>query len=102
MGRVARKQAGGTPATIALTAAGVAFTLREYVHDPRATSYGEEAAAALGADPTTVFKALLADVDGALVVAVVPVSGRVDLKALARAAMGKATPLYAGGRRVKA
>jgi len=36
-----------------------------------------------------VFKTLVADVDGALTVAVVPVSGQLDLKALAAAAGGK-------------
>jgi Cys-tRNA(Pro)/Cys-tRNA(Cys) deacylase len=81
---VAKKQAGGTPATVALTRAGVAFTLHPYEHDPRAASYGLEAADALGVEPDRVFKTLMASVDGHLVVAVVPVSGRLDLKALAR------------------
>ena len=86
---MARKSTGGTPATVALTRAGVAFTLHEYAHDPRATSYGSEAAEALGLDPDRVFKTLLAEVDGNLVVAVVPVGGWLDLKALARAFGGR-------------
>ena len=45
----------GTPATDALKAAAVDFTLRAYEHDPRATSYGLEAAEALGVDPDRVF-----------------------------------------------
>ena len=77
-----------TPAVAALERAGLAFTVHEYVHDPRAkeqgTSYGLEAADALGLDPDQVFKTLLADLDGALVVAVLPVSAKLDLKALAR------------------
>lgn len=82
--------ATGTPATVALTRAGIAFTPHEYVHDPAATSFGLEAAAAIGADPDRVFKTLLADVEGVgLVVGVVPVSGTLDLKALAAAAGGK-------------
>ncbi|MFH9422682.1 Cys-tRNA(Pro) deacylase [Streptomyces sp. NPDC017529] len=81
--------AGGTPATVALTEAGVDFTLHAYEHDPAAASYGEEAAEALGVSPDQVFKTLLAEVDGALTVAVVPVSGSLDLKALAAAAGGK-------------
>ena len=85
---MARKAAGGTPATVALTRAGVAFTLHEYAHDPRAESFGLEAAEALGLDPARVYKTLLAAVDGRLVVAVVPVSGQLDLKALARAVGG--------------
>ena len=86
---MAKKPSGGTPATVALTRAGVAFTVRDYAHDPRTTSYGLEAAAALGVEPARVFKTLLADVDGALVVAVVPVTGQLDLKALARAVGGR-------------
>ena len=87
---MARKKApGGTPATVALTRAGVAFELREYEHDPRATSYGLEAAQALGVPPERVFKTLMADVDGRLVVGVVPVTGQLDLKALARAVGGR-------------
>ncbi len=77
-----------TPAVVALTKAGIGHTLHEYEHDPRAASYGREAADALGLDPDQVFKTLLADLDGALVVAVVPVSGQLDLKALARALGG--------------
>ena len=83
-----KKSAGGTPATVALTAAGIAFTLHEYVHDPRAASYGLEAAEALGVDPACVFKTLMATVDGVLTVGIVPVSGQLDLKALARARGG--------------
>ena len=70
---------------MALTRAGIAFTLHEYAHDPRAESFGLEAAEALALDPAWVFKTLMASVDGALTVAIVPVSGQLDLKALARA-----------------
>jgi Cys-tRNA(Pro)/Cys-tRNA(Cys) deacylase len=80
---------GGTPATVALTAAGTAYTLHSYAHDPAAPSYGEEAAEALGVTPDRVFKTLVADVDGTLTVAVVPVAGSLDLKALASAVGGK-------------
>ncbi|HEU5036015.1 MAG TPA: Cys-tRNA(Pro) deacylase [Nocardioides sp.] len=83
-----KKSAGGTPATVALTRAGIAFTLHEYEHDPRAASFGLEAADALGLDPAQVFKTLMATVDGRLTVGIVPVSGQLDLKALARAAGG--------------
>lgn len=83
-----RRSSGGTPATVALTSAGIAFEVRSYVHDPRAESYGLEAAEALGVDPDRVFKTLLASLDGRLVVGVVPVSGQLDLKALARALGG--------------
>ncbi|MFB8143719.1 Cys-tRNA(Pro) deacylase [Streptomyces parvus] len=84
-----KNQPGGTPATVALTAAGTAFTVHAYDHDPASPSYGEEAAEALGVSPDRVFKTLVADVDGALTVAVVPVAGSLDLKALASAVGGK-------------
>ncbi|WP_455361943.1 Cys-tRNA(Pro) deacylase [Streptomyces sp. SYSU K21746] len=84
-----KKQSAGTPATVALTAAGADFTVHAYQHDPAAASYGEEAAQALGVSPDQVFKTLIADVDGELTVAVVPVSGSLDLKALAAAVGGK-------------
>jgi Cys-tRNA(Pro)/Cys-tRNA(Cys) deacylase len=74
-----------TPAVLALRAAGVTFTVHEYAHDQRSESFGLEAARALGLDPDRVYKTLLATVDGRLVVAVVPVSSKLDLKALARA-----------------
>jgi len=80
----------GTPATVALARAGVAFTPHTFEHDAAARSYGLEAAEALGIDPDRVFKTLLADVEGTgIVVAVVPVSGSLDLKALAAAVGGK-------------
>lgn len=89
MAKKSKKQQGGTPATVALTAAGVAFTVHSYEHDPAHPSYGEEAAEAMGVSPDRVFKTLVADVDGALTVAVVPVAGSLDLKALASAVGGK-------------
>lgn len=79
----------GTPATVALTQAKVPFEVHAYDHDAAAQSYGTEAAEAMGIPPQRVFKTLLADVDGKLTVAVVPVSGQLDLKALASAVGGK-------------
>jgi Cys-tRNA(Pro)/Cys-tRNA(Cys) deacylase len=80
---------GGTPATRVLTEAGIPHILRTYAHDPRSTSFGLEAAAELGEDPGRVFKTLLADVDGQLVVGIVPVDRQLDLKLLASAVGGK-------------
>ena len=85
---MAKKQSGGTPATVALTRAEIDFTLHPYAHDPRAQSYGLEAAEALGVEPERVFKTLMASLDGNLVVGIVPVTGQLDLKALARALGG--------------
>lgn len=76
-----------TPAVKVLERDGADFELRDYEHDPRAPAYGEEAARALGLDPDSVFKTLVARLDdGRLAVGIVPVSGQLDLKALARAA----------------
>jgi len=75
----------GTPATVALTAAGVPFTAHAYEHHDTATNFGEEAAAELGLSEDRVFKTLVASADDELVVAVVPVARRLDLKALAAA-----------------
>ena len=89
---MARKQAGSsgsTPAVLALVRAGVDFVVRDYEHDPRAPSYGLEAATALGVAPERVLKTLVATVDDDLVVAVVPSSSHLDLKALARLLGGR-------------
>lgn len=85
MARRSRDRSPATQATLALGRAGVGFTPHPYEHDPRATSYGLEAAQVLGVDPARVLKTLMAEVDGRLAVAVVPVAGQLDLKALARA-----------------
>ncbi|MDP9694530.1 UNVERIFIED_ORG: Cys-tRNA(Pro)/Cys-tRNA(Cys) deacylase [Arthrobacter globiformis] len=83
---MARKNTSqGTPATAVLVAAGVSFNLHPYSHDPGAASYGMEAAEVLGIDPARVFKTLMVEVDGKLAVGVVPVSGSLDLKAIAAA-----------------
>jgi len=79
----------GTPATVALVAAGIPFTAHTYAHDPATTNYGLEAATALGLDPDRVFKTLLAEADGRLVVGIVPVTGMLDLKSLATAVGAK-------------
>ncbi|NUT50792.1 MAG: Cys-tRNA(Pro) deacylase [Saccharothrix sp.] len=79
----------GTPATALLDKQKVAYVLHAYEHDPRHESYGLEAAEALGVSPGRVFKTLVAEVDGKLTVGVVPVTGQLDLKALAAAVGGK-------------
>ena len=81
--------AAPTQAIAALTRAGIAHTVRPYHHDPRSTAFGDEVVAALGQPPERVFKTLIAAVDGSLVVAIVPVSAQLDLKALAAAVGGK-------------
>jgi Cys-tRNA(Pro)/Cys-tRNA(Cys) deacylase len=87
----------GTPALAVLAAAGTAHVIHEYEardatggrdRDAR-PHYGLDAAAALGVEPDRIFKTLVASVDGRLVVSVVPVSGELDLRALAVAAGGR-------------
>ncbi|HET6825095.1 MAG TPA: Cys-tRNA(Pro) deacylase [Amnibacterium sp.] len=83
----------GTPATLALAALGIPFVPHPYPHAAGTSAYGAEAAAALGVEPARVLKTLVATVDDRLVVAVVPVSTTLDLKALAAAAGGKRAAL---------
>lgn len=79
-----------TPAILLVRKSGIAHEVLEYTHQPAIESYGLEAADALSLDPATVFKTLVADVEGAgLVCAVVPVSAMLDLKALADAMRGR-------------
>jgi Cys-tRNA(Pro)/Cys-tRNA(Cys) deacylase len=79
-----------TPAVRALERARVTHTLHPYDPEhPADQGHGEAAVAALGADPRQVFKTLVTRVDGALTVAVVPVAGSLDLKALAAATGGR-------------
>ncbi|WP_218847020.1 aminoacyl-tRNA deacylase [Psychromicrobium silvestre] len=70
-----------------MDAAGVVYNLHSYRHDAAAPSYGIEAAKALGVPEPRVFKTLMvavtAELGTELVAAVVPVSGNLDLKALA-------------------
>lgn len=79
----------GTPATALLVKQRVPHTVHTYDHDPRHPSYGTEASQTLGVPAERVFKTLVAEVDGALTVGVVPVGAQLDLKALAEAVGGK-------------
>ena len=82
-----------TPAVTAAKKAGVHFVLHRYDHDPAAEAYGNEAAEKLGVAEARVFKTLIASVSlehrDTLAVGIVPVSGLLDLKALAAALGGK-------------
>ena len=73
-----------TPALTAAERAGIPFSLHEYEHDPKAASYGDEAAEKLDVEPARLFKTLVVSVDGELAVACVPVSAQLDLKALGK------------------
>jgi Cys-tRNA(Pro)/Cys-tRNA(Cys) deacylase len=82
-----------TPAVNEVRRARIEHRVLAYEHDPAAEAYGTEAATVLGLDPPRVFKTLVAVVDGRPVVGLVPVTGRLDLKALARTAGGKRADL---------
>ena len=82
-----------TAATIALARAGISFVPHAYAHDSAVTDFGGEAASELGVDPSRVFKTLMVDTDAGLGIGVVPVSGMLDLKAVAAALGGKRAAL---------
>lgn len=76
-----------TPAIELLKKSQVPHEVLSYHHEPKAASYGLEAAEKLGLAPAMVFKTLLAASEKQeLLVAIVPVAGTLDLKALAQAA----------------
>ena len=82
-----------TPAVARLEQLGIAYVLHPYAHDPRSTAFGDEAAAALGVEPDRFFKTLLVEWETSgpgprrapLACGVVPVAGKLDLRAIARA-----------------
>ncbi|TMX34102.1 Cys-tRNA(Pro) deacylase [Vibrio sp. Hep-1b-8] len=70
----------------------VVHTIHQYDHDPRAESYGLEAAQVLDQDPAKVFKTLLFSLNGEaknLAVAIIPVDQKLNLKLAAKAAKAK-------------
>lgn len=82
-----------TPAINTAGKAKIDFKIHEYSHDPRADSYGQEAAEKLGIDPDQVFKTLVVSIDTkGLGVAILPVSCQLNLKLLARAMGVKKRP----------
>ena len=84
-----------TPAIDALKKAGIAHSVHRYeIAENEDVTYGEAVAAAIGADPTTVFKTLIAQLNTReLVVAIVPVTATLDLRALASAAGAKSAAM---------
>lgn len=82
-----------TAATLALSKAGIAFTLHPYDYDPDAPRIGLQAAEALGRSPDEVFKTLMAEVDDKPVCVVVPSDCEVGMKKLAAAFGGKSASM---------
>ena len=81
-----------TPAINIVKKAKVPHTVHAYTHATDVDTYGREASDALGVPPKRMFKTLLVSLQGGkhpLAVAMVPVSGQLDLKALAATAGAK-------------
>ncbi len=79
-----------TPATKALDKAKINYSIHEYQHDANAAAFGLEAAEKLNLQAELVFKTLLAELDsGKLVVAIIPVAEKLNMKNLAKAAGAK-------------
>ena len=78
-----------TPAVAALVAAGVEHEVLRYQHDPRSTSFGEEAVAELatkvGVSADQILKTLVIALPSGLAVTVLPVPAKLSLKAAAAA-----------------
>ena len=82
-----------TPAVAVLERSGAVYRVHQYTHDPAVASFGWEAADAMAVEPGRVFKTLVASADSALVVAIVPVTGELDVKALGAALGAKRVAL---------
>jgi Cys-tRNA(Pro)/Cys-tRNA(Cys) deacylase len=78
--------AKGTPATVALTKAGVVFKLHEYDYDPNAERIGMQAAETLGVSPARLLKTLMTKAGSEVVCVLVPSDRELSLKKLAVAA----------------
>lgn len=85
--------AKGTPATLMLQKAGIAFSVATYTYDPDADRIGLQAAEAMGVSPGIVLKTLMAEVDGKPVCVVVPSDREVSMKKLASAFGGKSAQM---------
>jgi Cys-tRNA(Pro)/Cys-tRNA(Cys) deacylase len=85
--------AKGTPATLALERAGIAFTLHEYDYDPDATRIGMQAAEALGIEPARLLKTLMARAGQEVVCVLLASDREVNLKKLAAAAGAKSAAM---------
>jgi Cys-tRNA(Pro)/Cys-tRNA(Cys) deacylase len=82
-----------TPATTAVARAGIDAAVHDLGHLDGDGGYGRAVATALAVAPERVFKTLVVRADGDLAVAVVPVTGEADLKAVAAALGAKRAAL---------
>lgn len=93
MSQTVTLNSSATPALRVLNLAGVEYSLHRFDHDPGVRGFGSEAVEKLGFSSDRVFKTLMITVDDSMVTAIVPVSGQLDLRALASAAGGKKATL---------
>ena len=82
-----------TPATLALTKAGIPFTLAHYDYDPNAERVGLQAAEAMGVSAAEVFKTLMVELDGKPACAIIPSDEELNMKKLAAALGGKSAQM---------
>ncbi|QYO77866.1 Cys-tRNA(Pro) deacylase [Devosia salina] len=82
-----------TPATLALTKAGIPFTLAHYDYDPSAERVGLQAAEAMGVSAAEVFKTLMVELDGKPACAIIPSDEELNMKKLAAALGGKSAQM---------
>ena len=81
----AKKKGAATAALALLQQTGTAFEVREYEHVNGETNFGLEAAEKLGRSPEQVFKTLMITHEKDFAVCVVPVGGKLNVKAAAAA-----------------
>jgi Cys-tRNA(Pro)/Cys-tRNA(Cys) deacylase len=87
--------AKGTPATVALAKAGIAFTLHAYDYDPRDEGVGWQAAQTLGLDLARVFKTLMIEAGRERLCVLLSSERLVNLRRLAAFAGAKDAALMA-------
>lgn len=96
MAKKKQRTAQGTHALQVLEAAGVQYEVIEYEHsEHQDKGYALDTAKVLGRDPATIFKTLMALVDGKPTCAVIPATNMLNLKSLAKAAGGKKAEMMA-------
>jgi Cys-tRNA(Pro)/Cys-tRNA(Cys) deacylase len=85
-----------TPGISVAKMAKIAHKVHQYAHDPLSESFGEEAAEKLGVPAARVFKTLVISLDNKqLAVGIIPVSSKLSMKNIAKAAGVKRATLAA-------
>ncbi|WP_319380859.1 Cys-tRNA(Pro) deacylase [Thiomicrorhabdus sp.] len=85
-----------TPAIVLLKTKKIAHKVHEYQHEVGCESFGLEASQKLGIPEGQVFKTLVVSLNnGSLAVGIVPVSGKLNLKSIAKATGAKKAEMAA-------